>query len=116
MDLTRLSSRPLVLTSQHGLAMMTVLLTMVAMTILGLVALTVSGVGTRLAGWGAIGESAAAAAEACIGTAVRLIQDTQHLAYHSACLPGQCCPAWSGPTRRYNGPHRRVDGKPGCRQ
>ncbi len=60
--------------------MMTVLLTVVAiMTILGLVALTVSGVGTRLMGWGATGESAAAAAEAGIGTSVRLIQETHTL-------------------------------------
>ena len=80
MNLERWPTRPPVLTNQHGLTMMTVLLTMVAMTILGLVALTVSGVGTRLAGWGATGESAAAVAEACVGTAVRLIQETQDFA------------------------------------
>ena len=59
-----------------GIALLTVLLLLVAMTIIGIGAMTMSGLGTKLAGFGRTTESGANAAEACIGTAVRIIQDT----------------------------------------
>ena len=61
---------------ERGIALLTVLLLLVAMTIIGIGAMTISGLGTKLAGFGRTTESGANAAEACIGTAVRLIQDT----------------------------------------
>src|SRR5581483_2365487 len=63
-------------TEESGSALLTVLLLLVTMTIIGIGAMTMSGFGTKLAGFGRSAESGANAAEACIGTGVKIIQDT----------------------------------------
>lgn len=61
---------------QSGLVLLAVLLALVTMTLLGLLALTVNDLGNRLAVLATSGESAVSAAEACVGTSVKIIQDT----------------------------------------
>jgi Tfp pilus assembly protein PilX len=61
---------------ERGAALLTVLLIMVIMTILGIAAITVTGLENRMAGFLRTGESAATAAESCLGTAVNIIQQT----------------------------------------
>ncbi len=63
-------------TNQDGLALLTVLMLIVILTVLGIASMTVSGLGSRMAGFGRTTETAAGAAEACLGTAVKIIQDT----------------------------------------
>ena len=62
--------------SEQGIAMMTVLLVMLMMTVLGISALTVTGLENRMAGSMTSMESATAAAESCTGTGVNIIQQT----------------------------------------
>jgi len=57
-------------------ALMTVLFLMLIMTVLGLAAMTVSGLENNMAGLTRNTEAAAIAAESCIGTAVNIIQQT----------------------------------------
>jgi len=49
---------------------------LVAMTVIGIAAMTVTGMGSRMAGFGRMAEAGATAAEACLGTAVKLVQET----------------------------------------
>jgi Tfp pilus assembly protein PilX len=56
--------------------MLTVLLVMVMMTVLGIAAITVTGLENRMAGFVTSLEGAAAAAESCTGTGVNIIQQT----------------------------------------
>jgi hypothetical protein len=88
---------------ESGVALLTVLMVLVAMTIIGIGAITLSGFGNKLAGYGRAGESATNAAEACIGTAVKIIQDTQDqgampAAYLSTAVPAGPVPVANGPT------------------
>lgn len=62
--------------SEQGIAMLTVLLVMAMMTVLGIAALTVTGLENRMAGFTTSMESATAAAESCAGTGVNVIQQT----------------------------------------
>ena len=62
--------------NEQGIAMMTVLLVMLMMTVLGVSALTVTGLENRMAGSMTSMESATAAAESCAGTGVNVIQQT----------------------------------------
>lgn len=62
--------------NQDGVALLTVLMIMVIMAVIGLAAITVTGLENRMAGFGRTGEAATTAAEACIGTAVNIIQQT----------------------------------------
>ncbi len=62
--------------SQKGIALITVLLLLVTMTILGIAALTVTGMENRMAGFTRSGEAAATAAEACLDTGLQVIQQT----------------------------------------
>lgn len=66
----------LVASNQRGVALMTVLFLMLIMTVLGLAAVTVSGLENNMAGLTRKTEAAAIAAESCIGTAVNIIQQT----------------------------------------
>jgi len=61
---------------QRGVALMTVLFLMLIVTVLGLAAVTVSGLENNMAGLTRNTEAAAIAAESCIGTAVNIIQQT----------------------------------------
>lgn len=62
--------------NQQGIALLTVLLLMLLMTVLGIAAITVTGLENRMAGFFRTAESAAAAAESCEGTAANIIQQT----------------------------------------
>ena len=64
----------------NGIALLTVMLVMVIMSVIGIAALTVTGLENRLAGFGRTGEAGATAAESCVGTGVNLIQQTIDLA------------------------------------
>jgi Tfp pilus assembly protein PilX len=69
-------SRGTCVKSEQGIAMMTVLLVMLMMTVLGVSALTVTGLENRMAGSMTSMESATAAAESCAGTGINVIQQT----------------------------------------
>ena len=62
--------------SEQGVAMLTVLLVMLMMTVLGIAAVTVTGLENRMAGFMTSMEGATAAAESCAGTGVNIIQQT----------------------------------------
>jgi Tfp pilus assembly protein PilX len=62
--------------SEQGVAMLTVLLVMLMMTVLGIAAVTVTGLENRMAGFMTSMEGATAAAESCAGTGVNMIQQT----------------------------------------
>lgn len=61
---------------QTGIALVTVMLVMVIMTVIGIAAITVTGLENRMAGFQRTSEAAATAAESCIGTGVNVIQQT----------------------------------------
>lgn len=62
--------------NEAGVAMLTVLLIMLMMTMLGIAAVTVTGLENRMAGFMTSMESAAVAAESCAGIGVNIIQQT----------------------------------------
>ena len=62
--------------SQKGIALITVLLLLVTMTILGIAAITVTGMENRMAGFTRSGEAAGTAAEACLDTGLQVVQQT----------------------------------------
>jgi len=62
--------------NQNGVALVTVMLVMIIMTVIGIAALTVTGMENRMAGFQRTGEAAATAAESCVGTGVNIIQQT----------------------------------------
>lgn len=61
---------------ERGVALLTTMLLLVALTVIGIAAMTVTSLGSKMAGFGRTEEAGASAAEACLGTAVKLIQDT----------------------------------------
>lgn len=62
--------------NQSGMAMLTVMILLLIMTVIGLTAITVTGLENRIAG-NVLGQATATtAAEACTGTAVNIIQQT----------------------------------------
>lgn len=61
---------------EQGVAMLTVLLIMLMMTVLGISAVTVTGLENRMAGFMTSMEGANAAAESCTGIGVNVIQQT----------------------------------------
>jgi Tfp pilus assembly protein PilX len=65
-----------VMRNQQGIALLTVMLLMLILTVLGVAAVTMSGLENRMAGLQRTGEAAATAAESCLGTAVNIIQQT----------------------------------------
>lgn len=87
--------------SQRGVALMTVLFLLLIMTVLGLAAVTVSGLENHMAGLTRSTESAAIAAESCIGTAVNIIQQTIDHGSLPATFLSDATPA--GPVPQANG-------------
>ena len=61
---------------ERGLALLTTMLLLIALTVIGIAAMTVTGLGSKMAGFGRSEEAGASAAEACLGTGVKIIQDT----------------------------------------
>lgn len=80
MDATILRGAIKTVANAKGIALLTVMLVMVIMSVIGIAALTVTGLENRMAGFGRTGEAAATAAESCVGTGVNLIQQTIDLA------------------------------------
>jgi Tfp pilus assembly protein PilX len=62
--------------TESGIALLTTMLLLVAMTVIGIAAMTVTGLGSKMAGFGRTEEAGTNAAEACLGTGVKIIQDT----------------------------------------
>jgi Tfp pilus assembly protein PilX len=88
---------------EEGVALITVLLLVVSMVLMGIGAMTVSGFGNKLASFTKTGESGGNAAEACISTAVKIIQDTIDqgtlpAAYLASAGSGAPVPDANGPT------------------
>ncbi|MDZ4856504.1 MAG: hypothetical protein SGJ26_16900 [Nitrospirota bacterium] len=73
--------------SEQGLAMLTVLLVMLMMTVLGISAMTVTGLENRMAGFVNSMEGATAAAESCAGLGVNIIQQTIDPQWGAGTLP-----------------------------
>lgn len=65
-----------VMINERGVALVTIMLIMIIMTVIGIAALTVTGMENRMAGFQRTGEAAATAAESCVGTGVNIIQQT----------------------------------------
>jgi len=64
------------LANERGIALLTVFLMLLLLTILGIAAITVTGLENRMAGFFRTTEAAAAAAQSCEGTAANIIQQT----------------------------------------
>jgi Tfp pilus assembly protein PilX len=78
------------------------MLLLVGLTILGIAAMTVTGLGSRMAGYGRSEEAGASAAEACLGTGVRIIQDTIANSALSAAYLDNASPAGPVPNGNAN--------------
>jgi Tfp pilus assembly protein PilX len=60
--------------SQRGIALLTVMMLMLIMTVIGIAAITVTGLENRMAGFTRTGESAATAADSCMGVGANIIR------------------------------------------
>ena len=60
--------------NQQGIAMISILMLMLILTVLGIGAMTITGLENRVAGFGSSMEASSAAADACIATGVKVIQ------------------------------------------
>ncbi|MGA6827153.1 hypothetical protein ACO9S2_06000 [Nitrospira sp. NS4] len=63
--------------NEQGIALLSVLMVMLMMTVLGIGALTMTGLDNRVAGFASSMEASSAAAEACIQTGVKVIQQVK---------------------------------------
>src|SRR5687767_16008948 len=62
------------LNDSRGMAMLTVMMVLLMLTVLGIAAITASGLGNNMAGLQRTMEASANAAESCLGTGVNIIQ------------------------------------------
>lgn len=65
------------LANEQGIALLSVLMVMLMMTVLGIGALTMTGLENRVAGFASSMEASSAAAEACVQTGVKVIQQVK---------------------------------------
>ncbi len=91
------------LTRQEGVALVTVLMVMVALAVIGIGSITVTGLENRIAGFTRSGEAATGAAESCLNTGVKIIEETIDAgtlpnAYLDNATPAGPVPAANGPT------------------
>jgi len=86
--------------NERGIALITVMLLLVIMTVLGIASMTLTALENRMAGMSTSTESATAAAEACTGTAVNVIQQTLDAHALPAALLSNATPA--GPVPQTN--------------
>jgi hypothetical protein len=63
--------------NQQGIAMLSVMMLMLILTVLGIGAMTITGIENRVAGFASSMEASSAAADACIATGVKVIQQVQ---------------------------------------
>lgn len=61
---------------QDGIALLTVMLLLLIMTVLGIASITITGMENRMSGFLRTGESVAAASESCIGVGVNVVRQT----------------------------------------
>jgi Tfp pilus assembly protein PilX len=87
---------------QEGIALLTVVLLLLIMTVIGFAAITVTGLENRMAGYLRTGEAAASAAESCVGTSVNIIQQTIAQGSLPAAFLDNAVPA--GPVPNTNSP------------
>lgn len=66
--------RSALLSNDRGMAMLTVMMVLLMLTVLGIAAITVSGLGNTMAGLQRTMEASANAAESCLGTGANIIQ------------------------------------------
>lgn len=64
------------LSDQQGIALLTVMLLMLILTVLGIASITITAMENKMAGFLRTGEAAAAASESCIGVGVNLVRQT----------------------------------------
>jgi Tfp pilus assembly protein PilX len=64
---------------ERGIALLTVMLVLLILSVLGIAALTVTGMENQIAGFVRVGEASATAAESCLGTGVNVIVQTLDL-------------------------------------
>jgi Tfp pilus assembly protein PilX len=67
------SSKPMGI-GQDGVALLTVMMIMLILTVLGIAAITTTGLENRMAGFARTGEEAATAADSCLGVGANLIR------------------------------------------
>jgi Tfp pilus assembly protein PilX len=90
--------------NERGIALLTVFLMLLLLTILGIAAITVTGLENRMAGFFRTTEAAAAAAQSCEGVAANIIQQTitgpgqLPASFLSSSVPAGPVPAANGPT------------------
>lgn len=77
MAIIRAVSGPREARNEQGIALLSVLMVMLMMTVLGIGALTMTGLDNRVAGFASSMEASSAAAEACIQTGVKVIQQVK---------------------------------------
>ena len=63
--------------NQQGIAMLSILMLMLILTVLGIGALTITGLENRVAGFASSMEASSVAADACVATGVKVIQQVQ---------------------------------------
>ncbi len=96
--------RQAVIRNEQGIAMLTVMLLLLILTVLGIAAVTVTGLENRMAGYFRTGEAVTAAADSCEGTAANIIQQTLTppgtlpASFLSTAAPPGPVPAANGPT------------------
>ncbi len=67
-------------THEHGIAMLSIMMLLVLISALGIAATTITGLENRIAGFASTMESSSAAAEACVATGVKVIQQVLDVA------------------------------------
>jgi Tfp pilus assembly protein PilX len=83
------SDKRAILNREDGIAMLTVLMLTVVLTVIGIAAITTTTLDIRMAGGERLRESSVNASEACISSAVQIIQQTlANAAIPAALLPG----------------------------
>lgn len=81
------STKPMV-AGQEGVALLTVLMMMLIMTVLGIAAVTITGLENKMAGFTRTGEAAATAADSCMGVGANIIRQALMPA-NAAAIPVQ---------------------------
>ena len=98
------SKNDMPIANQQGIALLTVLLMILLLTVLGIAAITITGLENRMAGFFRTTEAAAAAAQSCEGTAANIIQQTivppgqLPASFLDSSIPAGPVPAANGPT------------------
>jgi Tfp pilus assembly protein PilX len=79
------SSKPIGI-SQDGVALLTVMMIMLILTVLGIAAITTTGLENRMAGFARTGEEVATASDSCLGVGANLIRQAL-IPVNSAAIP-----------------------------